>query len=92
MTLVLPSFQVEESIESVVEQLRRSPSQRALSRAIYDQEYKQSILDCMQTSEGPAASFSCLLLPPPSTSCLGFLTPHSCRLLPPPVILMLRQR
>ncbi|EKX39892.1 hypothetical protein GUITHDRAFT_158359 [Guillardia theta CCMP2712] len=41
----------EESIESVVEQLRRSPSQRALSRAIYDQEYKQSILDCMQTSE-----------------------------------------
>jgi hypothetical protein len=41
-----------EDIDNTVKMLQKSPLQRSLSRFVYQDEYEESLYDCMEGSEG----------------------------------------
>eukprot|EP00293_Proteomonas_sulcata_P015422 CAMPEP_0184312542 /NCGR_PEP_ID=MMETSP1049-20130417/50660_1 /TAXON_ID=77928 /ORGANISM="Proteomonas sulcata, Strain CCMP704" /LENGTH=215 /DNA_ID=CAMNT_0026628777 /DNA_START=859 /DNA_END=1503 /DNA_ORIENTATION=+ len=50
--LKISKSEVEDDLEGLVAKMRISPMQRAVSRAVYRDEYETSLRDCMKGAEG----------------------------------------
>jgi len=52
VALVINSKEIANGVEGLVEQLRVSPSQRTVSRAVYRELYSETVRNCMEGSDG----------------------------------------